>query len=255
MATFKPRTPADANAPKASVHSRFIPREEIGSFASWNLGSLSGREGANTSGPKPNAQPPRASAEDTAAALKAARQSGYQDGYRDGLAALDGFKQGYAVQVTAQVSALMHSMTTQFDALAQDMARAVAVSATRLARQVVRTELKTHPQLVQAVAQEALDTLLQSARHVSVRVHPDDHALVAQGVAEALRSSGARLLADAAVSRGGCLVESDVGVVDASIELRWRRAAALLGCEDEWHAAPEPDNDARARASTSPANP
>ena len=81
-----------------------------------------------------------------------------------------------------------------------------------------------------------------------MRVHPDDHALVAQGVAEALRSSGARLLADAGVSRGGCLVESDVGVVDASIELRWRRAAALLGCDDEWHAALGPADDTRTSA-------
>jgi flagellar assembly protein FliH len=240
MTTSKPGVPAadaNTNAPKASVHSRFIPREEIASFASWNPGSLSGAGAAPS---RPHAKPPQASAEDAAAALKAARQSGYQDGYRDGLAALEGFKQGYAAQVTAQVGALMLAMNTQYDALQQDMARAIAVSATQLARQVVRSELKTNPQIVLAVAHEALDTLLQSARHITLRVHPDEHALVAQGAAQALRSVGARLLADAGISRGGCLVESDVGVVDAGIELRWRRAAALLGCEDEWQAGADP---------------
>jgi flagellar assembly protein FliH len=35
-------------------------------------------------------------------------------------------------------------------------------------------------------------------------------------------------------------VESDIGVIDASIEARWRRAAAALGHEDEW-AQPAPD--------------
>ncbi len=235
MTTSKPRPhPLDPNAPKASVHSRFIPREEIGSFASWNLGSLND---ANAASARSGAEPPKARAEDTAAALKAARQSGYQDGYRDGLAALEGFKQGYAAQVTAQVGALLRAIDTQFDALQQDMARALAVAATQLARQVVRSELQTNPQLVVAVAQEALDTLLQSARHITLRVHPDDHALVAQDAADVVRSMGARLLADVGLSRGGCLVESEVGVVDAGIELRWRRAAALLGCEDEWRPA------------------
>ena len=234
MTTSKPPAPPkDANAPKASVHSRFIPREEIGAFASWNPGSLSGAtaRAAGASQPAPAAAP---TAADNAAALKAARQAGYQDGYRDGLAALEGFKQGYAVQVTTQVAALMRSMNTQFDGLAQDMARAIAVSATQLARQVVRSELKANPQSVVAVAQEALDTLLQSARHITLRVHPDDHALVVQGAAETVRSLGVRLLPDAAVLRGGCLVESDVGVIDAGIDVRWHRAAALLGVDDEW---------------------
>lgn len=243
MTTSKPPAPSkDATAPKASVHSRFIPREEIASFSSWTLGSLTGAN-ADVATAAAEVAPP--TAEDAATALKAARQAGYQDGYRDGLAALEGFKQGYAVQVTAQVAALMRAMNTQFDALAQDMARAIAVSATQLARQVVRSELTANPQTVVAVAQEALDTLLQSARHITVRMHPDDHALVAQGAAETVRSLGARLLADAAVSRGGCLVESDVGVIDAGIEARWRRAAALLGVEDEWT---QPDDSAGASA-------
>ena len=216
------------------MHSRFIPREEIGAFASWNPGSLNGASARTTGAAQPAPAAAAPTAADNAAALKAARQAGYQDGYRDGLAALEGFKQGYAVQVTAQVAALMRSMNTQFDGLAQDMARAIAVSATQLARQVVRSELTANPRSVVAVAQEALDTLLQSARHITLRVHPDDYALVAQGAAETVRSLGVRLLPDAAVLRGGCLVESDVGVIDAGINVRWRRAAALLGVDDEW---------------------
>ena len=42
------------------------------------------------------------------------------------------------------------------------------------------------------------------------------------------------IVADAAVTRGGCLVESDIGIIDASIESRWRRAAAALGSQADW---------------------
>jgi flagellar assembly protein FliH len=65
-------------------------------------------------------------------------------------------------------------------------------------------------------------------------VHPNDQPLVAQGAAEVLTARGARLLADGSIARGGCLVESDIGVIDAGIAARWRRAAASLGCEEAW---------------------
>ena len=50
----------------------------------------------------------------------------------------------------------------------------------------------------------------------------------------------ARLVIDPAVTRGGCIVESDIGVIDASIETRWRRAVASLGRNDPWPEPPAP---------------
>jgi flagellar assembly protein FliH len=180
-----------------------------------------------------------------AAQLRAARQAGYQDGYRDGLVALDGFKQSFAAQTTAQIGALVESLGIELGGLQQDMARTLAISATHLARQIVRAELATRPALIAQVAQEAIDTLLLSARHITMRVHPDDHPLVALGAADVLAARGARLLADTSMTRGGCQVESDIGVIDASLETRWRRAAASLGCDEGWDTA-TPDGGASA---------
>ena len=239
MSPAKPKSPSIKNVPpptgaKPSVYARFIPREELSSFATWSQGTLSGGEAPAPGVRRAEAEGEKPPAEDPAQLLRAARQSGYQDGYRDGLAALDGFKQSFAAQITAQVGALTQSYGLELDALQQEMARALAVSATHLARQIVRSELATRPELVAAVAQESLDTLLMSARMITVRVHPDDHALVAQGATEVLGARDARLLSDATMSRGGCVVESDIGVIDGTIEARWRRAAASLGCEEPW---------------------
>ncbi len=232
----------------ARAYARFIPREELNdNVKAWRPGDIAG-------GPSPQANVQRA-AEETpkadvaaqlAAQLRAARQAGYQDGYRDGLVALDGFKQSYAAQATAQIGALLQSLSDELGGLQQDMARTLAISATHLARQIVRSELAANPVLVANVAQEAIDTLLLSARHITLRVHPDDHPFVAQGAAEVLAARGARLLADASMSRGGVLVESDIGVIDASLEARWRRAAASLGCDESWNgvAPAEPEADA-----------
>lgn len=224
--------PPAGGGKSASMYTRFIPREELSGFAAWNPGSLGGEEEAAAAAA--SAEPQKSAEELQLEALRSARQGGYHDGYRDGLAALDSFKQSFAQQATAQMGALMQSYAGQMDALQQQMASALADAAVALARQVVRGELAADPQQVAAVAQEAIEALLLSARHVTVRVHPDDQPLVAQGAAEVLEARGARLVADAAVTRGGCLVESDIGIIDASIESRWRRAAAALGSQAPW---------------------
>ena len=230
--------PPPSSPPKASSYSRFIPREELDSFAAWRPGTLTGSDPAPAHGglrrAADRAPSPSGAADNAAAQLRAARQSGYQDGYRDGLVALESFKQNFAGQMTAQIGLLMHSIATQLDALEQDMAHCLAVSATQLARQIVRSEISVRPALVQAVAREATEALLLSARHITLRVHPDDLSVVAQGAADVLAARGARLIADGTIARGGCLVESDIGVLDATLQARWNRCAAALGSDETW---------------------
>jgi flagellar assembly protein FliH len=256
-AAFKSRNiPSPNEAARAGTYSRFIPREELNSFAAWSPGDLSG-------GPAPQANVQRAAEEPVradiaalaATELRAARQAGYQDGYRDGLVALDGFKQTFALQTTTQIGTLIQSIGNELGSLQQDMARTLAISATHLARQIVRAELVARPELIANVAHEALDTMLLSAKHITLRVHPDDQPLVALGAAEVLAARGARLLADASISRGGCLVDSDIGVIDATLETRWRRAAASLGCEEDWSSAAPANDNVRADDDTKIDNP
>lgn len=168
------------------------------------------------------------------AEVAAARQSGYQDGYRDGLVALDSFKSSYAQQVTAQVGQVLQSLDTELRQLEHKAAASVAQVAIALARQVVRSELATHPALVAQVAQEAVGAVMHGARQITVKVHPDDHALVAQGCAETLAASGARLLAEAGVARGGCLVDTEAGGVDARIASRWAAVMQTMGSTAPW---------------------
>lgn len=229
----------------ATFHNRFIPREELHSFSAWNLGSLSGQESAEPhaepAAPTEPEVPPPPTAEEIQALVQEARQSGYKDGYRDGLVALENFKQTYAAQVTAQVAAVAQSFQDGLAQVEQQLAASLARVAVEVARQVVRTELATQPKLIEAVAQEALATLVHSARYVRVRVHPDDFHLLAQQGQLDLESRQARLMPDPSVTRGGCVVESDIGVIDASVEARWRNAAAQLGQTSQWDAPPAHD--------------
>lgn len=284
MSSFKPQSPAQAatrEPPRAagaavgsqagaSLYTRFIPREELGSFSAWNPnefgsegqapaaeraaaggGAASAATAAGRVGSKPAAAGPTGvDAAELARQVQAARQAGYQDGYRDGLAALESFKQSFTAQLTQQLGgqaqAVIEQLQQRLDSIEQQLAGRVAGVALELARQVVRSEISLRPERVVSVAEEALAALLTSARQVSVRLHPDDHAMVAHSLKETLHARGAKLVADPAMARGGVVVESDIAIVDAGVPARWRKAAALLGSRDEW--GHEPDDDAGGEA-------
>lgn len=222
-------------AAAAPTYSRFIPREELGHFATWQPQPLTGATASAPTRDAARAEP------DAAARIDAARQAGYQDGYRDGLAALDAFKRSFAQQTSERIGQWLRAFDEQMLGLERDMARAVADTATLLARQVVREELVQDPERIARVAQEALDALLSSAKHITLRVHPDDEALVRGGAGDALAARGARLVADEGVQRGGCRVDSDIGVIDATIETRWKRALDTLGADLPLQRAGEED--------------
>jgi flagellar assembly protein FliH len=233
------QVPPPSGGKAASAYSRFIPREELGDFAAWKPGTVfEGAAGSAAGAPAAAAEPaPPPTPADWQARVDAARQAGYQDGYRDGLVALDSFKQSFASQATAQIGALLNSFDSELARLDQAIAGAVTRTAVQLARQVLRHELQGHPALVAHVAAEAVDAVLLSARHISVHVHPLDLPLVADGAADALQARGARLLARPDIERGGVLVESDLGAVDARIATRWAQAAGALGTPEPWLAA------------------
>lgn len=220
----RPRPEATHAVPPREGYARFIPREEMPQYASWTPGSFGGAAPA----PQP-AEPAPPTAAEITQQIAAARQAGYADGYRDGLVALEGFKQSYAQQVTQQVGTVAQNYALRLDALEKHIADHVAEIAIALARQVVRDEVKTRPELVAAVAQQALAAVLDTAQRVTVRLHPEDHALVAQHAAEAVSARGARLAVDPSMKRGDVLVDSDVGAIDASMATRWRRAVAAMG--------------------------
>lgn len=225
--------PAPEGSKAASSYTRFIPREELGPVQAWQPGAF-GVVRARSAAPEQ--RPAGPTEQEIKAQLDAARQQAYEEGYRDGLAALEGFKQSYSAQVSARVGQLVQSFDAQWAGIEDQMSKAVARSAVLLARQIVRTELSTRPELVAQVARDAVDAVLMSARQVVVRVHPDDLTLVAQGAADALESRGARLQADEVVQRGGCVVDSDAGTIDANIGARWSSAAQRLGQDVPWQA-------------------
>jgi type III secretion protein L len=97
------------------------------------------------------------------------------------------------------------------------------VLAVRIAEKILGRELSLSPDAVVDIVAAAL---LQAGapREVTLRVHPDDLKALERGRPRLLercaRTQAVQLRPDPAVSRGGCIVETELGTVDARLPVQ-----------------------------------
>ena len=91
--------------------------------------------------------------------------------------------------------------------------------------------MKVDPALVRKVAERALQQSI-AGDTVTIFVHPDDSEQINSALDHLRRlAGGAKVLVetDSMLTRGGCLVRTEYGEVDASIELLIGSVAQRLG--------------------------
>lgn len=226
---------------KSSPHSRFIPREEIDAVAAWSFSSMDAGQTvpAPLAEPEPEPQPPI----DLDLMLQEARQQAYAEGFQHGhdagsqetRDALEAVIRRSAEETAVRMGQLLHSMGDQLIAAEQHIARQILELSCDIARQVVRQELKVNTRHLRAVIGEALEQMVEDGLPATVRMNPEDLALMKGALLETLGENAPELVADPDISPGGCLIQSPSSVVDATMEKRWARAVGNLGLSLDWN--------------------
>jgi flagellar assembly protein FliH len=107
---------------------------------------------------------------------------------------------------------------------------AVQLSAAMAAR-VCRRELERQPEIPAELVREALQ-LAGNNNHLRIALHPEDHAAlgaeVQRVVTEFARLASTEIVADSQITRGGCRVETDHGVIDQRFEAQLARITEEL---------------------------
>jgi flagellar assembly protein FliH len=164
------------------------------------------------------------------------------------LAALerDAFAKGFSQGELAGAEAagqrgemMLHRLTQTLEELTQVRAqmihqteRQMVQLALAVARRIVHREVTIDPDLLIAMARVAMERLGETAQ-VKVRLHPNDYEAAGASRVAQLAGSNVMILADAHLSRGGCRIESDMGILDAGVDAQLQEIArALLGEED-----------------------
>ncbi|HEX6458460.1 MAG TPA: FliH/SctL family protein [Thermoleophilaceae bacterium] len=181
---------------------------------------------------------PHAAAEDFLAAARAeaddirhaARQQGYEEGFQAGMAAA---REELAPATAALGEALAEADRLRGEAADIVEARAVELSL-RLAEKVIAGTLDVQPERVVDVVRGALRCLVDRER-VVVQVNTLDLELVREAVEPLAATLGGieslEVQEDRRVARGGALVRSLAGEVDATIETKLERAREVLEAE------------------------
>ncbi len=103
--------------------------------------------------------------------------------------------------------------------------------AVKIAERMVRREVARSPQITLDLVREALE-LAAGTQQMKIRLHPADFATLEGQVKrlaqEISRGTNAVIVPDETISRGGCRLETQHGVIDQQIETQLKRIAAEL---------------------------
>lgn len=191
--------------------------DEPSAFEQWEVVEL-----ATSSEPTP---------EEAAAAERALlREQARAEGYAEGLAA----GRQEAEQACGRMKQLVESFGNTLDNLDFRLSDMLLALALDVARQVVAGELSARPERILDVVNLALKQVAENMREARLLLHPDDAALVRPHLDQVLDKNRLRIVEDGRIVRGGCLIETPQGDLDATLPARWRQVVQVLGSNQGW---------------------
>jgi flagellar assembly protein FliH len=142
-----------------------------------------------------------------------------------------------AAQLAAEtrMQALLESIPRETVRFTGDLEHEAYRFAVAVAERIVKREITLDASVVMRQMREAIRRIV-GVEKITLRVHPDDEALVRSHRAEMLTSSDSvreiLIEGDETIERGGCILESATGNVDARIGSQLRQIeTALFGAQ------------------------
>jgi len=162
-------------------------------------------------------------AEDWAGFLGRAEQTAFERGRREGERALSHLLLEQRTEMADLQNGLIQSLRAAIPQVLSETENAVLALALDAARKVV-AGLPVDSEVVEAVVQEALRQVEDTAE-VIVQLHPEDMAILRKSNSPILSESPngrlVRFVSSAEVGRGGCLVQTRFGLIDARRETKF----------------------------------
>lgn len=155
-----------------------------------------------------------------------ARRQGYEAGLKQARSEVE--------QETRRLQQFAESLGSALDALDFRLADQVLNLALDVAKQVVAGELAARPERILDVVKLALRQMAETTREARLLLNPEDAHLVRPILSDLLDKSRLRIVEDARIVRGGCLIETPQGDLDATLQTRWRQVISALGTNRNW---------------------
>jgi flagellar assembly protein FliH len=219
---------------------KFTQSEHLTDFMRWSLQNL--EQQPAVSGPAPDTEIVEAvslpTAEEIERIHQEAHKEGFEAGQREGYEA--GLQNGQAE--VARQAERFKMLADSFDAaiksfedeLGNGVSQEVLALSLDIAKYMLRQALHVKPELLIPVIRSAMESLPQNVQHPHVHLHPDDAILIKDLMQAELAHAGWRIVEDARIMRGGCMIETASAEIDATLPSRWKRISKALGQDSEW---------------------
>lgn len=247
-----------------------IPKEQLTAYERWELPLLDARGNEVPREEERDIKPLTASelqdiqqqaeAEGREAGLEKGHQEGFAKGREEGVAegikagTSEGYEQGeragreaaqQQVQVLEQrLDAVMESLVLPIRQQQSSVEEALVQLATTVARAIIQRELAQDSSHIFQVVRQAMAALPSTTETIRISASPQD--------IDALQASltrldvATKLVEDAAISPGGCRVETRYSLVDFTVEKRFEQVVQGLVNDAATDHPPEPTDDSTA---------
>lgn len=164
----------------------------------------------------------RAKVYEEAGSIRAqAKEEGYREGLKQAQEEIEADRQAALEQSQAIIEKARQTKLKTINSMERDIFQLVMA----ISKKVIAGEIATNPQVIINIVREAID-FLDKPENITVYVNPHDlenllaaiknHELVEPGAKEA----SIEVCPADRIEAGGCVVESDIGRVDAKVETR-----------------------------------
>ncbi|MEI7567914.1 MAG: FliH/SctL family protein [Alcaligenaceae bacterium] len=171
------------------------------------------------------------------AQLKIIYEKAYQKGYAKGEREAKENVMTVVHEELAELKLSMHHLVAGFKAAidhhADRTSEEMLSLALEISKSMVKAEIVVNHEVVLPVIRQALTRLASVQVPIKLLVHPEDEALVARYMKESF-DGVCRVIADSGVERGGCFLESETNLIDATNATRWSLICQGLGYSDRW---------------------
>jgi type III secretion protein L len=127
---------------------------------------------------------------------------------------------GYEEGLTRWNETVIQAIEAQ-DRLLKDSEQSLVLLSVRVAEKIIGERLRSSPDVIVDIVREVLKSI-RSEKGLIIQVNPDHVETLRQSIDRLhdLLENGCqiKILANAAISPGGCIVESELGVIDGQLE-------------------------------------
>jgi type III secretion protein L len=144
------------------------------------------------------------------------RQAGYETGYQEGL---------------AQTTELLMKARLEQEQFLKNANRELMDLAFKIAEKIIGKQLEIDPDTIISIVKQAMQTVRQT-KQLTIRVHPDDAKRLRANEEELQEALGRQrfldVVEDKKVQYGGCIIESEIGTVEAQLNTQLERLKKIL---------------------------